>query len=225
MVELWSHMDEHNAWRGVQRAVVQTEIVGLAAATRVELVLFNPNAIELQAELQFPLLEGQTVSGFALDIGGQLRAAVPVEKAKGRQVFEDVVRARVDPALLEATQGGHHKLQVYPLPPRGQRRVVLEIQEALPASAQPVWRVAMTSLWSPKIDRPCAASERAATWNTVEVSSPAILYIFGIISSRPCDAVKVVVSEPAWSEPCTAPAAPASLCISTTRGTVPHRFG
>jgi len=29
------------------------------------------------------------------------------------------------------------------------------------------------------------------------VSSPAILYMFGIISSRPCDAVKVVVSAPA----------------------------
>ena len=54
----------------------------------------------------------------------------------------------------------------------------------------------MTSLWSPKIDRPCAASERAATWKTAGVSSPAILYMFGIISSRPCDAVKVVASAP-----------------------------
>src|SRR5690606_37558320 len=106
-----------------------------------ELVLFNPNGLELQAELQFPLREGQTVTGFALDIDGQLREAVPVEKSKGRQVFEDVVRGRVDPALLEATQGHHHKLHVYPLPPKGQRRVVLEIREAVPASAQPVWRL------------------------------------------------------------------------------------
>ncbi len=29
--------------------------------------------------------------------------------------------------------------------------------------ANPVARAAITSLWSPKIDRPCAASERAAT--------------------------------------------------------------
>ena len=34
---------------------------------------------------------------------------------------------------------------------------------------------------------------RAATWKTVLVSSPAILYMFGIISSKPCEAVKVVV--------------------------------
>ena len=56
------------------------------------------------------------------------------------------------------------------------------------------------------------------------VNSPAILYMFGIFSSRPCDAVKVVVSAPLCRAPCTAPAAPASDCISTTRGTVPQMF-
>ena len=57
------------------------------------------------------------------------------------------------------------------------------------------------------------------------VSSPAILYMLGIISSRPCDAVNVVASAPACSAPCTAPAAPPSDCISTTSGIAPQRFG
>ncbi len=48
--------------------------------------------------------------------------------------------------------------------------------------------------------------------------------MFGIISSRPWEAVKVVASEPACRAPWMAPAAPASLCISITSGTVPHRF-
>jgi len=38
-------------------------------------------------------------------------------------------------------------------------------------------------------------------WNTVLVSSPAILYMLGIISSRPWLAVNVVVSEPVVSAP------------------------
>ena len=50
----------------------------------------------------------------------------------------------------------------------------------------------MTSEWSPKIESACVASVRAATCMQNGVSSPAILYMFGIISSRPCDAVKVV---------------------------------
>ena len=83
----------------------------------------------------------------------------------------------------------------------------------------------MTSEWSPKIDSPCAASERAATCITAAVSSPAILYMLGIISSSPCDAVNVVDSAPLCSAPCSAPAAPPSLCISTTVGTVPQTLG
>jgi len=61
-------------------------------------------------------------------------------------------------------------------------------------------------------------------WKTTGVSSAAILYMLGIISSRPWEAVKVVVSAPACNAPWMAPAAPPSLCISTMRGTVPHRL-
>ncbi len=92
-------------------------------------------------------------------------------------------------------------------------------------SANPVWRQAITSWWSPKIDNAWVASVRAATCITNGVSSPAILYMFGIISSRPCDAVNVVASDPACSAPCTAPAAPASDCIWATSGIAPQRLG
>ena len=49
--------------------------------------------------------------------------------------------------------------------------------------------------------------------------------MFGIISSRPCDDVNVVVNAPPCNAPCSAPAAPPSLCISTTVGTVPQTLG
>jgi hypothetical protein len=90
--------------------------------------------------------------------------------------------------------------------------------------AQPVARACMTSLWSPKIDRAWVAIERAATWMTAGVSSPAILNMLGIISRRPCDEVKVVARAPFCRAPCSEPAAPASDCISTTSGTAPHRL-
>ncbi len=125
----------------LRRLDVQATIVGRTAATRIELELFNPNSRMLEAQLQFPLAEGQSVTGFALDIDGELRPAVPVDKAKGRQVFEDITRARVDPALLESVGGNHHRLRVYPLPALGSRRVVLELSEVLPNAAAPAWRL------------------------------------------------------------------------------------
>ena len=82
----------------------------------------------------------------------------------------------------------------------------------------------MTSEWSPKIESACVATVRAETWKTVGVSSPAILNMFGIMRSRPCDAVKVVDKPPAWRAPCTEPEAPPSDWSSTTLGTVPQMF-
>lgn len=115
----------------LQKVDVRAEVLGTVAHTRIEMVFFNPNERALEGELQFPLLDGQSVTGFALDINGELRLAVPVDKAKGQQVFEDVSRARIDPALLEKTQGNNYKLRVYPLPAHGTRRVALEFDEVL----------------------------------------------------------------------------------------------
>jgi Flp pilus assembly protein TadD len=120
----------------LQSVDIRAEVIGHAVQTRVELVFRNPNDRVLEGELQFPLREGQLVTGFALDINGELRPAVPVEKAKGQQVFEDVIRARVDPALLEVTQGNNYKLRVYPLPPQGTRRVVLQLAQTLTRGAR-----------------------------------------------------------------------------------------
>ncbi|NML44609.1 DUF2135 domain-containing protein [Ramlibacter sp. G-1-2-2] len=140
----------------LRRVSIEGSVTGLAAQTRVELEFFNPNARVLEGELQFPLLPGQVVTGFALDINGELRAAVPVEKAKARQVFEDVTRTRVDPALLEAAGGNNYKLRVYPLPAQGTRRVVLEIGQTLargPAAGKPTAAYVLPVAFGTRVDR------------------------------------------------------------------------
>ena len=111
---------------------IDTIVMGGLAQTTVEMVFFNPNARPLEGNLDFPLRDGQSVTGFALDFEGKLRPAVPVEKAKGRQVFEAIERKRVDPALLEQTAGNHFKLRIFPIPAHGSRRVQLRYVESLP---------------------------------------------------------------------------------------------
>ncbi|MGO1072848.1 VIT domain-containing protein [Lysobacter sp. CA199] len=115
----------------LESARIEGEIIGGLARTSIELVFRNPNARVLEGELQFPLRAGQQVAGFALDIDGKLRPAVPVPKAKGQQVFEAIQRRGADPALLEQTAGNQFKLRIYPIPARGTRRVRLELDESL----------------------------------------------------------------------------------------------
>ncbi|MBI3372396.1 MAG: DUF2135 domain-containing protein [Betaproteobacteria bacterium] len=123
---------------------IAADLVGGQAQTDIQLVFRNPNRRVLEGELQFPLLDGQQVAGFSLDVDGRLRDAVPVEKDKGRQMFEDIVRRGVDPGLLEATQGNNYKLRVYPLPAQGTRTIRLRIIEALaPHAGARVFRLAL----------------------------------------------------------------------------------
>lgn len=115
----------------LRSVAIRTEISGSLALTSVELTFFNPNRRVLEGELQFPLLDGQNVVGMAMDIDGRLRDAVPVDKARGQAIFEDVTRAQIDPALLSATQGNSYKLRVYPIPPERDKVVVLRYAETL----------------------------------------------------------------------------------------------
>jgi tetratricopeptide (TPR) repeat protein len=112
-------------------AAVRIEVDASLARTTLDLVLFNPNDRQLEGTLEFPLQPGQQIAGFALDVDGVLRDAVPVPKPKAQQVFESIERRNVDPGLLEQTAGNHFRLRVYPIPPRGTRQVRLIVDEAM----------------------------------------------------------------------------------------------
>jgi hypothetical protein len=115
----------------LESVTVQADIRGSLAMTSVDMVFHNPNARILEGELQFPLLDGQRVVGLAMDLDGRLRDGVPVDKALGQAVFEEVTRTRIDPALLQVTAGNNYKMRVYPIPARGHKRVVIRYAETL----------------------------------------------------------------------------------------------
>jgi len=115
----------------LQSLKIDSNISGGLAETTVRMTFYNPNNRPLEGNLKFPLLDGQQITAFALDINGKLRQAVPVEKAKGRQVFEEVERRGVDPGLLENTQGNNFSLRIYPIAAKGVRTVELRYGESL----------------------------------------------------------------------------------------------
>ncbi len=115
----------------LQQITIKSEVSGRLAVTEIALQFYNPNSRILEGELQFPLLDGQQILSFAMDVNGKLREAVPVEKARGQAVFEDITRVRIDPGLLEQTQGNNFKLRVYPIPALGVKQVVLRVSETL----------------------------------------------------------------------------------------------
>ena len=121
---------------------VRTKIVGHLAETEITMIFYNPNHRVHEGNLYFPLPEGATISGYALDIKGRLVDGVVVGKDKARQVFEKEVRKGVDPGLVEWTKGRNFNTRVYPIPARGTRTVrVSYVSELLNTRAGAVYRL------------------------------------------------------------------------------------
>ena len=104
---------------------IEVRILGRITETKMTMTFFNPQSRALAGDLYFPLPEGATVSGYALDIGGVMVDGVVVEKDKARQVFEKEVRRGVDPGLVEWVKGNNFKTRVFPIPAHGSRTVMV----------------------------------------------------------------------------------------------------
>ena len=103
----------------MSQLLINVKIVGNIAYTTAEMHFFNSGTKQMEAELLFPLPEGVSVSRYAIDINGKIREAVPVNKNKGKQVFEAIEHRRVDPGLLEKVEGNNFKTRIYPIMPKG----------------------------------------------------------------------------------------------------------
>ena len=66
---------------------------------------------------------------------GILREARLVPAEKGRKVFEDITRRRIDPALLQQDAPGTFSGKVFPIPSKGHNRVIIAYEQTLPEIA------------------------------------------------------------------------------------------
>jgi hypothetical protein len=88
-----------------------------------------------------PLTPEQFVSHVDTEDWGQLQRARIVPQQRGREAYENIVRGKIDPALLEYAGGNTFQGRVFPIPAKGYNRVVLAYEELLPiATGQQVYR-------------------------------------------------------------------------------------
>ena len=108
---------------------------GLYSRIAVTITFTNPNERAFEGELEFPLPEGATVCGYALEINGALVPGVVCGKEEARTAFENEKRKGVDPGLVEHVKGNVWKTRIYPLLPKVPRKARVEFIQPLAASA------------------------------------------------------------------------------------------
>ena len=115
--------------------IVNVEITDQVATTFVDQVFINEAPFQIEGTYIFPLSEGVSVSEFAMFVDGERLEAEMLDSEKAKQIYEDIVRRRNDPALLEYMGGGMFRARVFPIPAKGEKRIQLEYSEILKADA------------------------------------------------------------------------------------------
>ena len=102
------------------------------ATTRVDQVFYNPYEFEVEGTYIFPIPEEAAISEFSMYVDGKKLEGKLLDKDEARRIYEEIVRKRRDPALLEYVGRNAFQARIFPIPPNGERRIQLEYTQILP---------------------------------------------------------------------------------------------
>ncbi len=106
------------------------------AQTTVEQSFVNSSKEQLEGVFYFPLPADASVSGFSVWIAGERVDADIVERARARQIYEDLLRRKKDPGLLEWSGGNLFKARIFPIEPSSEKRIRIRYTQVLPLEGQ-----------------------------------------------------------------------------------------
>ena len=115
----------------VKSVKIETKIASQVASTRVEQVFENESPYRLEGAYFFPIPESASITDFAIYDGDKRMAAEIVEKAKARQIYNEIVRRQIDPGLLEYVGKDLFQANVFPIEPRSTKKIDLTYSQVL----------------------------------------------------------------------------------------------
>ncbi|MEP6904947.1 MAG: VIT domain-containing protein [Gemmatimonadales bacterium] len=81
-----------------------------------------------EADYLFPLPKGAAFQDLKLSINGELVSGEALNAAEARQIYEQIVRQRRDPALVEWMGYGLLRTRIFPIAPGEEKKVVVRFQ-------------------------------------------------------------------------------------------------
>ena len=85
-----------------------------------------------EADYIFPLPSGAAFEDFQLSINGELVSGETMDAGNARRVYEEIVRRKRDPALVEWMGTGLLRARVFPIEPNEEKHIVVRFQTVAP---------------------------------------------------------------------------------------------
>ncbi|APW58683.1 VIT domain-containing protein [Paludisphaera borealis] len=110
----------------IREVGVDAQVRNQAAEVQVSQTFHNPGSTQLEAEFFFPLPEDGAVQDFVLMVDGRELTGRLMNKDEARRIYEEIVRTKRDPALLEYMGRGLYRTSVFPIPPGADRKLTMK---------------------------------------------------------------------------------------------------
>src|SRR3989454_773708 len=126
------------------RSAVQVAVTGRVARVTVEEWFRNGGMLLDEASYLYPLPGESVFSDFSLWQGDRELKGEPMDAAQARAIYEDIVRRKRDPALIELAGHGLLRARVFPIAPGETRKITLRYTQLLDRVGD-AWRVRDTA--------------------------------------------------------------------------------
>jgi Ca-activated chloride channel homolog len=113
------------------RSAVQVTLTGRVARVMVEEWFRNAGPVLDEANYLYPLAGEAVFSDFSLWQGDRELKGEPMDASQARAIYEDIVRRKRDPALIELAGHGLLRARVFPIAPGETRKITLRYTQLL----------------------------------------------------------------------------------------------
>jgi len=126
------------------RSAVQVTVTGRVARVTVEEWFRNGGALLDEGSYLYPLPGEAVFSDFSLWQGDRELKGEPMDAAQARAIYEEIVRRKRDPALIELAGHGLLRARVFPIGPGETRKITLRYTQMLDRVGD-AWRFRYTA--------------------------------------------------------------------------------
>jgi Ca-activated chloride channel homolog len=114
------------------RSDVRVELVDRVLRYEVEERFVNRGGAVGEADYLFPLPNNAAFQDLKLSINGELVSGETMPADTARRIYENIVRAQRDPALVEWMGHGLLRARIFPINPGEEKRIVVRFQSVAP---------------------------------------------------------------------------------------------
>jgi len=116
----------------LEKFAIEVDVVHDLAETTLTLAFRNETNRQLEGDFLLPLPSNTQISGYALEVNGNFREAVAVEKERAKLAYETIKSRRKDPGIVEKEADNLYRTRIFPIEPKSTKSLRISYLEYLP---------------------------------------------------------------------------------------------